>query len=336
MPSDPSATPGDRPTPATPAREGRFIDPDHTATGQPRARAPLARLETLWLNTGSLCNIACANCYMESSPRNRRLVFLSAAEAIAFYNEIGTLRLSVRQIGFTGGEPFANPHLLTMAGEALRRGFTALILTNAMQPLQRRTAQLGLLALREAFGDRLALRVSLDHYSQRLHDGERGAGSWESVIRGVDWLIEAGLRVTLAGRTRWTENEAALRAGYAALSAARAWGLDAQDPHTLVLFPEMDAAAEPPEITEACWGLLGRSPASVMCATSRMVVKRAGALRPSVVPCTILPYEEAFDMGPTLAAAAEADGGMFDRGAVKLCHPRCASFCVLGGGSCAR
>ena len=34
---------------------------------------------------------------------------------------------------------------------------------------------------------------------------------------------------------------------------------------------------------------------------------------------------------------AEALAGafdMFERGAVKLCHPHCAKFCVLGGGSC--
>jgi hypothetical protein len=39
-------------------------------------------------------------------------------------------------------------------------------------------------------------------------------------------------------------------------------------------------------------------------------------------------------MGATLAEAARADGGMFAQGAVKLCHPHCAKFCVLGGGSC--
>jgi hypothetical protein len=39
-------------------------------------------------------------------------------------------------------------------------------------------------------------------------------------------------------------------------------------------------------------------------------------------------------MGSTLAEAARADGGMFALGAVKLCHPHCAKFCVLGGGSC--
>jgi hypothetical protein len=63
-------------------------------------------------------------------------------------------------------------------------------------------------------------------------------------------------------------------------------------------------------------------------------VKRKGAVRPSVVPCTLLPYDEGFDMGATLAEAAQADGGMFNKGAVKLCHHHCAKFCVLGGGSC--
>jgi hypothetical protein len=89
-----------------------------------------------------------------------------------------------------------------------------------------------------------------------------------------------------------------------------------------------------PEITTRCWGILHKSPDSMMCATSRMVVKRKGAARPSVVPCTLLPYEAQFDMGATLTEAGRADGGMFAAGAVKLCHPHCSTFCVLGGGSC--
>ena len=46
-----------------------------------------------------------------------------------------------------------------------------------------------------------------------------------------------------------------------------------------------------------------------------------------VVPCTLLPYDPTFEMGTTLASAA---------GVVKLNHPHCAKFCVLGGGSCSR
>jgi hypothetical protein len=96
----------------------------------------------------------------------------------------------------------------------------------------------------------------------------------------------------------------------------------------------MDERAEVPEITTACWGILKMSPNDVMCAKSRMVVKRKGADRPVVLPCTLLPYSPAFEMGATLAEAARAQGGMFEDGAVKLCHPHCAKFCVLGGGSC--
>ena len=65
-----------------------------------------------------------------------------------------------------------------------------------------------------------------------------------------------------------------------------------------------------------------------------MIVRRKGEAKATVLPCTLLPYDRAFEMGPTLEAAAVADGGMFTKGAVKLCHINCAKFCVLGGGSC--
>ena len=87
----------------------------------------------------------------------------------------------------------------------------------------------------------------------------------------------------------------------------------------------MDQTVEVPEITTACWGILDKSPAQVMCSSSRMVVKRKGAKHPSVVACTLLPYDAAFDLGATLEDA-ETD--------VPLNHPHCAKFCVLGGASC--
>jgi hypothetical protein len=96
----------------------------------------------------------------------------------------------------------------------------------------------------------------------------------------------------------------------------------------------MDENADVPEITTACWEILGKKPSEIMCAKSRMVVRRKGAKRATVLPCTLIAYNEAFEMGATLAEAARRDGGMFRQGAVKLCHHHCAKFCVLGGGSC--
>lgn len=52
------------------ANAGKFQDPFVTATGETRASVALTNPQTLWFNTGTLCNIECANCYIESSPTN--------------------------------------------------------------------------------------------------------------------------------------------------------------------------------------------------------------------------------------------------------------------------
>ena len=316
------------------APQAKFSDPDVTATGERRARVALHKLRTLWINTGSLCNITCRNCYIESSPENDRLAYITREEVAAYLDEIAHDGWPVDEIGFTGGEPFMNPDIIPMLGDSLARGFSILVLTNAMQPLLRPRILAGLASLRDAQGDRLTLRVSLDHYTKRLHEEERGADTFDKTIEGIDWLASQGFSLALAGRTCWGESEEDARNGYAALIAERSWPVDAYNHAELVLFPEMDLRADVPEITESCWGILGKSPQDVMCASSRMVVKRKGASAPVVLPCTLLPYDPAFEMGETLADAAHADGGMFEHGAVKLCHPHCAKFCVLGGGSC--
>ena len=119
------------------------------------------------------------------------------------------------------------------------------------------------------------------------------------------------------------------------LIAERGWPIDAADPAALVLLPEMDGKHDVPEITTRCWAILKKSPGDMMCASSRMVVKRRGASRPTVVPCTLIPYDPAFDMGATLAGGRRRPtAACSPTGAVKLCHPHCSKFCVLGGGSC--
>lgn len=310
-------------TPAPAPVRAKFSDPDLTAGGERRAQVPLARLETLWFNTGTLCNIACHNCYIESSPRNDRLVYLSRAEVQGFLGEAAARRPPPGEIGFTGGEPFLNPDILGMIENSLSAGFRVLVLTNAMKPMQRRKAALA--ALARQYGGQLTLRVSLDHYTAAGHEAVRGGGTWQPSLDGLGWLAAHGFAVTVAGRTLWEESEEALRAGYAALFRTLGLSIDADDPASLVLFPEMEAEADVPEISERCWSILGKSPLSVMCASSRMVVKRKGAARPVVVSCTLLPYDEGFTMGASLAEAAAP---------VRLNHRHCARFCVLGGASC--
>jgi len=303
----------------------KFREPRTTAKGEPRAHVALHALDTLWFNTGTLCNLTCRNCYIESSPRNDRLAYLTRAEVRAYLDEITRDALPVQTAGFTGGEPFMCPDLLPMLDDALSRGLDALVLTNAMRPMMKVAG--GLDALRARYGDRLRLRVSIDHYDPVQHEAERGPRTWEPTLEGLRWLAARGFALDVAGRLFSGEPEPAIRAGFARLFAAHAIPVDASDPVRLMLFPEMDASVDVPEITEACWGILGKSPSSVMCASSRMVVKRRDAARPAVIACTLLPYEPEFELGATLAEASRP---------VSLNHPHCARFCVLGGAACSR
>ncbi|MDJ0652904.1 MAG: radical SAM protein [Xanthomonadales bacterium] len=305
-------------------QRAKFSHPEFTADGTQRAWVDPVGLDTLWFNTGTLCNLTCANCYIESSPSNDRLVYLTLAEVEGYLDELSASEPRCRLIGFTGGEPFMNPDLPAMLAESLSRGWEAIVLTNAMRPMMKRQREL--LALHHQHGSRLEVRVSLDHFSAAGHEFERGAKSWDPTITGLKWLAGHGFNLTVAGRTYWEgEDESSLRAGYAELFRSLNIRLDTDDPARLVLFPEMDPHAEVPEITTDCWQILGKSPDQVMCASSRMVVKRKGARKPAVVACTLLPYENEFELGETLAEA---------RVSVSLNHPHCARFCVLGGGSC--
>jgi uncharacterized Fe-S cluster-containing radical SAM superfamily protein len=313
-----------RPAVPPPLAPEKFRDPAVTAKGEVRATVGLTGLRTLWVNTGTLCNITCVNCYIESSPRNDALVYPTAEEIAPFIAE--AVAMGARQVGFTGGEPFLNRHTPAMLRMTLEAGLEALVLTNAMKPMRNHAR--ALLALKEEFGARLILRVSLDHHGAALHDLERGEGSFDIAIDGLRWLARQGFSLHVAGRAAFGgEDEAAMREGYARLFAAHGIPIDAEDHVALMLFPEMGATIDVPEITTACWGILKKSPDEMMCASSRMVVKRRGAAAPAVVACTLLPYDTQFELGATLAEAARP---------VALNHPHCARFCVLGGGACSR
>lgn len=311
--------------PYTPDNSEKFSDPFVTATGETRARVRYDGTKTLWFNTGTLCNIECTNCYIESSPSNDRLVYLTVGDVVPFLDELEARGEGGIEIGITGGEPFMAPEIIDILETVLRRGHSVLMLTNAMKPMMRPRIKGGLLSLQERYGETLLMRVSLDHYTAKLHDTERGSGTFDETVKGLHWLAENGFKVALAGRTMWDEDEASERQGYAELIRDIGLAIDPTDNAQLVLFPEMQPDADPPEITTACWDILGASPQSLMCASQRMVVRRKGAANARVLACTLLPYDEQFELGASLTEA--------DRD-VALNHPYCASFCVLGGGSC--
>ncbi len=291
------------------------------AVPKPDARVALERLETLWFNTGTLCNLACKACYIESSPRNDALSWLSLDAVHALLDEAAERHPELRDVAFTGGEPFMNPEIMEMLETGLDRGLRVLVLTNAMTPLRHH-----LPALRKFAGRNLHLRVSLDHYTEVGHTRLRGPRAWHPALEGISALSAAGFAPSIAARFNPVEeDEATTRAGFANLFGNQGWDIDAFNDQQLVLFPEMSVPAAAPGVSAAAWAALHPRGADAMCRTARMVVRRKGAPDVSIVACTLLPFEPRFELGHTLAEAARP---------VTLDHPHCARFCVFGASSC--
>ncbi len=297
----------------------KFQDMFKTAKGETRASVTLKKLNTLWFNTGTLCNLECKNCYIESSPKNDRLSYLTVNDVAPFLEELE----DCKSIGFTGGEPFLNPSIISLIECVLQKDLELLILTNANRVIKKHRQEL--IRLKSLYGHKLKIRVSLDHFSKELHDKERGQGAFDKTIEELKWLDENNFDLSIASRSLANESQDESLSGHQHLLSS--CGININLEEKLVIFPEMDAGRDVPEITTACWGILSKSPDDQMCASERMIVKRKGEDYPVVMPCTLLAYDDQFVLGKDLKSAKKE---------VFLNHRFCAEFCVLGGASCSK
>ena len=171
----------------------------------------------------------------------------------------------------------------------------------------------------------LTIRVSIDHYLKINHEKIRGYNSWDPMIKGLKWLCDNEFNYHLATRLMWNEDEKIIRNNFKKFLKNNNLNLNADSRTQLVTFAEMDEKFDTPEITTECWDILNKNPDDIMCATSRMVVKRKDDKKPTVIACTLLPYQSEFDLGHSLKESMKK---------IYLNHPHCSKFCVLGGSSC--
>ena len=300
--------------------DNKFKDQKVTADGSNRAFIEARNIKTLWFNTGTLCNIECKNCYIESSPKNDSLAYLTFEEVKSFIDEAIDKNLGTSEIGFTGGEPFMNKDIMKMLDYSLRKRLKVLVLSNAMKPMLNRTKEL--IKLKHP---NLIVRVSIDHYEKEKHEEIRGKNTYDVMLQGLKWLNENNFNYTLATRLLWNEKEEDLRKNFGTFIKNNNLRLDTNSPKELVTFAEMDEKIDTPEITTSCWDILNKDPNDIMCSWSRMVVRKKNSKNPSVIACTLLPYADEFDLGETLTNSLQK---------IYLNHKHCSKFCVLGGSSC--
>ena len=296
--------------------ENKFL----TINGKQRAFIETKQFKTLWFNTGTLCNLTCKNCFMESSPTNDQLSYLSFEEFKNYIDESMVKNYGTKEVGFTGGEPFMNKDIIKMIEYSLKNGFNTLVLTNGMKPMLNKKEQL--LNLKSS---NLTIRVSIDHYKKEKHELIRGQNSYDVMMVGLKWLNDNDFNYALATRLLWNEKEDVVRKNFGIFTKNNKLNLDTNSKQHLVTFVEMDEKKDTPEITTECWGILKKDPSNIMCSSSRMIVKKKGSKNTSVIACTLLPYDNNFDLGKTLEESFKK---------IYLNHPHCSKFCVLGGSNC--
>lgn len=166
--------------------------PTVTLAGTPAGPAPLAPfvgLSTLWVQiTGTWCNLECRHCINASGPKSPWLKPLDSATIERAIREAE--RAGVKEIYFTGGEPFLHGEILPLLELALATAPTT-VLTNGTLIGPAMAAALAALAARAPYS--LELRVSLDDTDPEKNDRIRGAGAWAKAVEAVRLLRERGL-----------------------------------------------------------------------------------------------------------------------------------------------
>lgn len=162
------------------------------ATVTPAGHAPVAPfvgLATLWVQiTGTWCNLECRHCINASGPKSPWLKPLDAATIRRAIREAEAA--GVKEIYFTGGEPFLHGEILPLLELALATAPTT-VLTNGTLIGAETADALAALAARAPYS--LELRVSLDDTEREKNDRIRGEGAWAKAVAAVRLLRERGL-----------------------------------------------------------------------------------------------------------------------------------------------
>src|SRR5262245_32179429 len=131
-------------------------------------------LEVLWIQlTGTLCNIACRHCFISCGPKANQIPVMSVEEVRRALDEGAAL--GMKQVYFTGGEPFLHPRLGELVDLALELA-PLTIVTNGLL-LDESTIR-WLAAKFHSARYSLDLRISLDGLTAAQNDPVRGRGTF--------------------------------------------------------------------------------------------------------------------------------------------------------------
>lgn len=141
-------------------------------------------LGTLQMNVGLRCNLACKHCHVESSPKRTEEMSKETMEQclkVVRDHGIGT-------IDITGGAPEMNPNYEWLIREAAATG--AKVMTRSNLVILRDPTYAHLPELWAELG--IVVIASLPHYAKKNAEKQRGEGTYDPIIAGLQRLNELG------------------------------------------------------------------------------------------------------------------------------------------------
>jgi radical SAM/Cys-rich protein len=150
-----------------------------------------ARVETLQVNVGKLCNQACKHCHVDASPSRTEIMQRNTAEQVIA--AVHKFRIPVLDI--TGGAPELNPSFRYLVTEARSQGTHVIVrhnLTVMFEPGQQ--------DLPEFFGqNEVEVVSSLPYFLEQQTDAQRGRGVFEKSIEALRRLNRIGYGLAETG-----------------------------------------------------------------------------------------------------------------------------------------
>ena len=245
-------------------------------------RIELTHLDNLWFQvTGTLCNLACTHCFNNSGPDVKTFGFLPLDD-VRRELEVGARR-GVREVFFTGGEPFLHTAIAEMLETSLEYAATT-VLTNGTLINDRMADRLAEIERRSRYS--LEIRVSLDSFDERTNDAIRGPGVFQRVMATVARLSRRGLLPLVTVVRTWSDaDEHEVLPGFVRILHAAGY----QRPRIKILpalplgreLVRLPGAHDEPWITEEM--MRGFDPELLMCSNSRIVTDRGVWVCPLLV-----------------------------------------------------
>jgi MoaA/NifB/PqqE/SkfB family radical SAM enzyme len=140
------------------------------------------------------CNLACSHCYQsghgtdELSLGEIKKVTAEVSQMLSAWSEIYGIAFSP-SFNITGGEPFLRTDLFDILDHLGGLGFDLYLLTNGTLIDRKKATELAMTFVR-------GVQVSIEG-PEKIHDAIRGKGSFAASLRGISFLLDAGITVTL-------------------------------------------------------------------------------------------------------------------------------------------